>query len=92
MEWGAFNIRVVGIAPGPIAETPGMTKLAPGDSEVGTSMNDIYVPTQGDVRARRHAGGRKDPTLLLVWMRSWGLNYSDGVCWLTIHHRWWKRR
>lgn len=31
LEWGAFNIRVCGIAPGPIAGTPGMTKLAPGD-------------------------------------------------------------
>jgi len=31
LEWGEFGVRVVGIAPGPIAETPGMTKLAPGD-------------------------------------------------------------
>lgn len=30
MEWGADGIRVVGIAPGPIADTPGTTKLAPG--------------------------------------------------------------
>ena len=34
LEWGEYNIRVAGIAPGPIAETPGMTKLAPGDNEV----------------------------------------------------------
>ncbi len=30
LEWGADGIRVVGIAPGPIANTPGTTKLAPG--------------------------------------------------------------
>lgn len=30
LEWGPQNIRVVGIAPGPIANTPGTTKLAPG--------------------------------------------------------------
>jgi peroxisomal 2,4-dienoyl-CoA reductase len=29
LEWGSFGIRVVGIAPGPIADTPGMAKLAP---------------------------------------------------------------
>lgn len=30
LEWGHYGIRVNGIAPGPIAETPGTTKLAPG--------------------------------------------------------------
>lgn len=30
LEWGEDKIRVVGIAPGPIADTPGTTKLAPG--------------------------------------------------------------
>lgn len=30
LEWGTDHIRVVGIAPGPIADTPGTTKLAPG--------------------------------------------------------------
>lgn len=30
LEWGAHKIRVNGIAPGPIADTPGTTKLAPG--------------------------------------------------------------
>jgi peroxisomal 2,4-dienoyl-CoA reductase len=32
VEWGQFGIRVVGIAPGPIADTEGMRKLAPGDA------------------------------------------------------------
>jgi len=34
LEWGGYNIRVTGIAPGPIADTAGMTKLAPGDSSM----------------------------------------------------------
>ena len=31
VEWGSFGIRVCGIAPGPIADTEGMKRLAPGD-------------------------------------------------------------
>lgn len=30
LEWGAHGIRVNGIAPGPIADTPGMAKLSAG--------------------------------------------------------------
>lgn len=36
VEWGRFGIRVCGIAPGPIADTEGMKRLAPGD--VGAAM------------------------------------------------------
>ena len=35
-EWGRFGIRVCGIAPGPIGDTEGMKRLAPGD--VGDRM------------------------------------------------------
>ena len=31
VEWGRFGIRVCGIAPGPIADTEGMRRLAPSD-------------------------------------------------------------
>ena len=31
VEWGRFGIRVCGIAPGPIADTEGMRRLAPGE-------------------------------------------------------------
>lgn len=31
VEWGRFGVRVCAIAPGPIAETEGMKRLAPGD-------------------------------------------------------------
>jgi peroxisomal 2,4-dienoyl-CoA reductase len=31
LEWASMGIRVVGVAPGPIDETEGMSRLAPGD-------------------------------------------------------------
>ncbi|KAL3920876.1 MAG: hypothetical protein SGILL_003041 [Bacillariaceae sp.] len=33
LEWGPYKVRVVGIAPGPIKDTPGTTKLAPKGSD-----------------------------------------------------------
>ncbi|KAK9803107.1 hypothetical protein WJX73_004532 [Symbiochloris irregularis] len=38
LEWGAFNIRVNGIAPGPVAGTAGMAKLDGGTSDKMLSM------------------------------------------------------
>lgn len=32
LEWGRFGVRVVAIAPGPIEDTEGMRRLAPGDA------------------------------------------------------------
>lgn len=45
LEWGRDAIRVVGIAPGPIADTPGTAKLAPGmDGEVIEEMIAEGIP------------------------------------------------
>ncbi len=47
LEWGLHNIRVNGIAPGPIANTPGTTKLAPplqGGSNQG--KDDLEILTK----------------------------------------------
>lgn len=33
LEWASLGVRVVGVAPGPIDETEGMSKLAPGDAK-----------------------------------------------------------
>ena len=41
LEWGSDKIRVVGIAPGATADTPGTTKLAPGLD--ANSMEDMVV-------------------------------------------------
>ena len=44
LEWGPYNIRVVGIAPGPIADTPGTTKLAPTLSSAAASSITDGIP------------------------------------------------
>lgn len=42
LEWGAdYDIRVNGIAPGPIGDTPGMSKLGP--PEIDSKARD-YMP------------------------------------------------
>jgi peroxisomal 2,4-dienoyl-CoA reductase len=47
LEWGPYQIRVVGIAPGPIANTPGTTKLAPGlGNDDVASMVTEGIPLQ----------------------------------------------
>jgi peroxisomal 2,4-dienoyl-CoA reductase len=47
LEWGAYNIRVNGIAPGPIADTPGMTKLSGGaDPAMMDKMMKASVPLE----------------------------------------------
>ncbi len=45
LEWGVDRIRVNGIAPGPIADTPGTAKLAPGlDGDVVEEMVAEGIP------------------------------------------------
>lgn len=45
LEWGSDGVRVNGIAPGPIANTPGTTKLAPGlDGETVEEMIAEGIP------------------------------------------------
>jgi len=53
LEWGSEGIRVNGIAPGPIADTPGTTKLAPGldESHVKNALQEsIPLGRLGDAR------------------------------------------
>jgi len=78
LEWGTdYDIRVNGIAPGPISDTPGMSKLAP---EEMTSKARDYMPlyklgekwdiAMAAVYLASHAGGQ------LVLYRS----YPSSVC------------
>jgi peroxisomal 2,4-dienoyl-CoA reductase len=58
LEWGPDRIRVVGIAPGPIANTPGTTKLAPGmtpDDVNGLMSEGIPLGRMGEAIEIGHA-------------------------------------
>lgn len=44
LEWGPYNVRVVGIAPGPIADTPGTAKLSPIPEEKLNALIKNGVP------------------------------------------------
>ena len=44
MEWGSEGIRTVGVAPGPVADTAGMTKLAPGMTGKEALSSTITLP------------------------------------------------
>jgi peroxisomal 2,4-dienoyl-CoA reductase len=58
LEWGPDGIRVVGIAPGPIADTPGTTKLAPGmtsDDVNGLMSAGIPLGRMGEAFEIGHA-------------------------------------
>jgi Dehydrogenases with different specificities (related to short-chain alcohol dehydrogenases) len=43
LEWGSDGIRINGIAPGPIANTPGMAKLAPTDMSGDSSFLEEMI-------------------------------------------------
>jgi len=47
LEWGEYGIRVVGVAPGPIAGTAGMAKLAPGVDADGLMKERIPLEKMG---------------------------------------------
>lgn len=58
LEWGEHKIRVVGIAPGPIADTPGTTKLAPGigkEDVAGMVTEGIPLGRMGEAWEIGHA-------------------------------------
>eukprot|EP00934_Nitzschia_sp_Nitz4_P000248 Nitzschia sp. Nitz4//scaffold39_size137210//22497//23372//NITZ4_003187-RA/size137210-processed-gene-0.107-mRNA-1//-1//CDS//3329550347//248//frame0 len=58
LEWGSDGVRVVGIAPGPIANTPGTTKLAPGlsGSDIQEMISDgIPLGRMGEASEIGHA-------------------------------------
>ena len=51
LEWGSSNIRVNGVAPGPVAGTAGLAKLAPGGPEKLAAMLSERVPLGRPARA-----------------------------------------
>jgi peroxisomal 2,4-dienoyl-CoA reductase len=50
LEWGSFGVRVCGVAPGPIAGTAGMAKLAPGEGKMAEVLREIPLGRMGAKR------------------------------------------
>ncbi len=69
VEWGQFGIRVNAIAPGPIDDTEGMRKLAPG------GMKEKAI---GAIPLRRF-GTVDEIAAAAVWLRSHGAAYVNGA-------------
>ncbi|KAG5192446.1 peroxisomal 2,4-dienoyl-CoA reductase [Tribonema minus] len=70
LEWGAHGIRVAGIAPGAIADTPGMAKLTPGLS-AGADWAKERVPLG-------RMGATRDIALAAVYLCSGAGAYVSG--------------
>lgn len=73
LEWGEYGIRVTGIAPGPIADTPGMTKLGGGMTDE-VSMEE-YV-SKGIPAGR--LGTKFDIAMAAIFLCSGGATYITG--------------
>lgn len=69
VEWGRFGIRVVAIAPGPIAETEGIRRLASGDNEARA----IAAIPAGRL------GAIDDVASMAVFLRSGGASFITGT-------------
>ena len=69
LEWGRVGIRVNAVAPGPIAETEGMTRLAPGDVQ---SLLDKRVPM-------RRAGTIEEVCEAVTYLVSPAASYVTGA-------------
>jgi peroxisomal 2,4-dienoyl-CoA reductase len=68
VEWGQFGIRACGIAPGPIAETEGVRRLAPGG---------VTPQIAAAIPARRF-GAIDEIAAAAVFLRSAAANYITG--------------
>jgi len=67
LEWGHYGIRVVGIAPGPIRDTAGLTKLVPGmEQSVAQAVPILRM------------GEKADIALTCVWLASSAGTYVTG--------------
>jgi NAD(P)-dependent dehydrogenase (short-subunit alcohol dehydrogenase family) len=70
MEWGPAGIRVNGIAPGPIADTEGMRRLAPTEAIAQAVMRSVPLGRMGRV---------DDIARAALWLSSEDADYVSGV-------------
>ena len=79
LEWGALGIRVCGIAPGPIAGTAGMAKLAPPTSGVsgGSAAEEAVARVRTEIPLGR-MGTKEDIALGVVFLVSHAAAFVTG--------------
>jgi len=70
MEWAGAGVRVNAIAPGPIAETEGMSRLAP-----TPAAQQIWV----DIVPLKRLGQKQDISRAALWLCSSQASYITGV-------------
>lgn len=73
VEWGQFGIRVCAIAPGPIGDTEGMRRLAPGDSATDMAR---HIPM-------RRFGRIDEIADLAVYLRTASAGYITGAIYVV---------
>mmetsp|Transcript_2189 Transcript_2189/g.7664 ORF Transcript_2189/g.7664 Transcript_2189/m.7664 type:complete len:296 (-) Transcript_2189:78-965(-) len=85
LEWGAYGIRCMAIAPGPIADTPGMAKLAPtAGSSPATGLPSEVVPVG-------RLGRTWDVAMAAVFIASDGGDFCSGDVFVVDGGHWlWK--
>ncbi|WP_154374463.1 SDR family oxidoreductase [Pseudoduganella rivuli] len=71
IEWGPLGIRCVGIAPGPVADTEGMRRLAP-DGERSWTRLLRSIPSG-------RAGNRDEVAALALFLASGAADYINGA-------------
>ena len=81
-EWGAAGIRVCGVAPGPIAGTAGMAKLAPPTDGVGADGASTAAAA-AEARVRQEIplgrmGSKTDVALAVVFLVSDAASFVTG--------------
>merc|ERR1712071_24253 len=87
LEWGEDGIRVCGIAPGPIADTPGTTKLAP-----NVSSEEIQEMMRDNIPLGR-LGEAFEIGMAAVFISSDGGGYQTGDTMVVDGAQWmWKPR
>ncbi|DBA01739.1 TPA: hypothetical protein N0F65_010149 [Lagenidium giganteum] len=77
LEWGAFGIRVMGIAPGPIADTAGTTKLV---GDVDPAMINEYIKQMIPVG---RAGTKCDIAGTVAFLVSPAGSFASGDTWIV---------
>lgn len=85
LEWGAFGIRVNGIAPGPIGGTAGLAKLLPGTKEEIDAAMKESIPL-------KKVGRKWDIAMAAIFLSSPAAAYMTGATMVVDGGEWMYRK